>query len=174
MGELVWSVSHEQVCWYCHYFCLWCRYLLMSQHANITAFSQFSFGQLCRALCLLNTVCDEELYYTTPDYDVSLSHRNCFFQHCWQAGEQSFFYHLLINILHNLHASLNFWFLFQIPLSGPLSVIGRAVVVHGDPDDLGKGEFLGTNNYFSVFHSWKPLETVPNFLKFKNSYNLLK
>ncbi|CAL5413218.1 unnamed protein product [Camellia sinensis] len=27
----------------------------------------------------------------------------------------------------------------QIPLCGPNSIIGRAVVVHGDPDDLGKG-----------------------------------
>ena len=27
----------------------------------------------------------------------------------------------------------------QIPLCGPNSVIGRAVVVHADPDDLGKG-----------------------------------
>ncbi|KAL8167709.1 hypothetical protein V2J09_009208 [Rumex salicifolius] len=27
----------------------------------------------------------------------------------------------------------------QIPLVGPNSIIGRAVVVHGDPDDLGKG-----------------------------------
>ena len=27
----------------------------------------------------------------------------------------------------------------QIPLCGPDSIIGRAVVVHADPDDLGKG-----------------------------------
>ncbi|KAI5566894.1 hypothetical protein BDE02_13G052300 [Populus trichocarpa] len=28
----------------------------------------------------------------------------------------------------------------QIPLSGMHSILGRAVVVHADPDDLGKGE----------------------------------
>ncbi|BBH07582.1 copper/zinc superoxide dismutase 3 [Prunus dulcis] len=32
--------------------------------------------------------------------------------------------------------SLKDW---QIPLSGPHSILGRAVVVHADPDDLGKG-----------------------------------
>ncbi len=29
----------------------------------------------------------------------------------------------------------------QIPLTGVNSIIGRAVVVHADPDDLGKGVF---------------------------------
>lgn len=27
----------------------------------------------------------------------------------------------------------------QIPVSGPHSIVGRAVVVHADPDDLGRG-----------------------------------
>ncbi|XP_044455440.1 superoxide dismutase [Cu-Zn] 4A isoform X1 [Triticum aestivum] len=30
-------------------------------------------------------------------------------------------------------------FEWQIPLTGPNSIVGRAVVVHGDADDLGKG-----------------------------------
>nr|GMD76648.1 superoxide dismutase [Cu-Zn] [Ipomoea batatas]GMD80568.1 superoxide dismutase [Cu-Zn] [Ipomoea batatas] len=34
---------------------------------------------------------------------------------------------------------LNVIKIVQIPLTGANSVIGRAVVVHGDPDDLGKG-----------------------------------
>jgi hypothetical protein len=38
----------------------------------------------------------------------------------------------------------------QIPLTGPHSIIGRAVVVHADPDDLGKG-----NAYKHLNHpSW--------------------
>ena len=31
-------------------------------------------------------------------------------------------------------------FSWQIPLAGSDSIIGRAVVVHADPDDLGKGK----------------------------------
>ncbi|KAJ8436798.1 hypothetical protein Cgig2_032026 [Carnegiea gigantea] len=33
----------------------------------------------------------------------------------------------------------------QIPLTGPYSIVGRAIVVHADPDDLGRG-----NSYYSV------------------------
>lgn len=35
-----------------------------------------------------------------------------------------------------------FVFVIQIPLTGPDSIVGRAVVVHADPDDLGKGDDL--------------------------------
>lgn len=28
----------------------------------------------------------------------------------------------------------------QIPLSGPTSILGRAIVVHADRDDLGRGK----------------------------------
>jgi Cu-Zn family superoxide dismutase len=33
----------------------------------------------------------------------------------------------------------------QIPLTGVNSIIGRAVVVHADPDDLGKGVFRASS-----------------------------
>ena len=33
-----------------------------------------------------------------------------------------------------------FVFMFQIPLTGKNSIIGRAIVVHADSDDLGRGE----------------------------------
>lgn len=33
-------------------------------------------------------------------------------------------------------------FSWQIPLTGSDSIIGRAVVVHADPDDLGKGKLF--------------------------------
>ena len=34
----------------------------------------------------------------------------------------------------------------QIPVSGPNSIVGRAVVVRADPDDLGKGIILFRNH----------------------------
>lgn len=57
----------------------------------------------------------------------------CFYFRKW-------FYSLLLSKDINPHIPLLFY--WQIPLSGCDSIIGRAVVVHGDPDDLGKGKFF--------------------------------
>lgn len=39
---------------------------------------------------------------------------------------------------------LLFCFCEQIPLTGENSIIGRAVVVHADEDDLGRGEEISS------------------------------
>lgn len=41
-----------------------------------------------------------------------------------------------------LQFSSNVFIYVQIPLTGPDSIVGRAVVVHSDPDDLGKGNVI--------------------------------
>lgn len=46
-------------------------------------------------------------------------------------------------------------FSWQIPLGGSDSIIGRAVVVHADPDDLGKGKLF-------IFHFLSFLPYVSN------------
>lgn len=50
-----------------------------------------------------------------------------------------------------------FSYILKIPLSGRNSVLGRAVVVHADPDDLGRGidnissDVLSTCEYYNLF-----------------------
>lgn len=58
---------------------------LISQHTKITAFfSNSMWSVMLSTLLAKYIVCDEESYLSnsTSDYDVSLSHRYCFFHHC--------------------------------------------------------------------------------------------
>lgn len=55
----------------------------------------------------------------------------------------SFIFCLSFTCAHVLgYFSLVYFIILQIPLSVQNSIIGRAVVVHGDPDDLGRGKLL--------------------------------
>jgi hypothetical protein len=60
-------------------------------------------------------------------------------------------YPVSLTILHLTQASyldIGNVFFWQIPLTGPNSIIGRAVVVHADTDDLGKGNASSHYLYF--------------------------
>ncbi|CAL5061153.1 unnamed protein product [Urochloa decumbens] len=69
----------------------------------------------------------------------------------------------------------------QIPLTGPHSIIGRAVVVHADPDDLGKGGHelsKSTGNAGGRVACGKlycqSLFCIQFFLQLNSIYNLLR
>ena len=60
---------------------------------------------------------------------------------------------------------LMYFIYLQIPLCGPNSIIGRAVVVHGDPDDLPKGNYLLAleslpSGFVNVFIFWITIDDL--------------
>lgn len=45
--------------------------------------------------------------------------------------------------------SITSFYVMQISLVGRNSVLGRSIVVHADPDDLGRGNFINLHCYIS-------------------------
>ena len=57
-------------------------------------------------------------------------------------------------IFHHLYwksqlVSITSFYVMQISLVGPNSVLGRSIVVHADPDDLGRGNVINLHCYIS-------------------------
>lgn len=81
------------------------------------------------------------------------------FRCCWnlnqrQTGKRTFSFPFSV---WHFPIYLDFSLISQIPLSGQYSILGRAVVVHADPDDLGKGRnfFMALNmQWFERHFGW--------------------
>lgn len=92
-------------------------------------------------------------------------------QHCRQAGQFSpsiFLWSLVVDYgSTTIYDTRNYTKFLQLTLSGPHSIVGRAVVVHADPDDLGRGQ-SPTLDYFLSFLEMSCYSSVETW----NSYRL--